>query len=504
MDYSKEDELILKRHVSDLEKNVYLVYNLPPEVVAVLFAYVSRNPNSFRDNLLKLLKGKELDAGKLIGTYSSEGIDFSQASEKAKSFHEKWVVGYGHSSVAEHAVASIAFENVSIIASKVIEDVRLASYTEKSTRYQIFDRNRYYKPKKIMDSSFAGLYEETMNYLFDVYAEIIPGMIEFMKKEFPKPKEQSEKAYDSATKARACDVVRYILPAGTLTNLAMTANARTLEWAISKFLSSPLEEMQEIGSSLKEEVKKIIPVLVKFADKNPYLMETEKALEEVISKQGLTDSEEKKEVELIEFDEDAEEKLIAALLYKYSNVSFNKAKEEAGKMSKKEKEKIIDESLKRLGPYDRPLRELEHLNYVFDILIDYGAFRDIQRHRICTQTTQLLSTSNGYSTPEEIVKAGFEKKFIECMEKAEKAYKKISKEFPIEAQYIVPLAYRKRTLFTWNLRELFHFIRLRSGREGHLSYRLLAMNLFDKINAVQPLLGKYLQVDKSLGPSRIK
>ncbi|UCD03405.1 MAG: FAD-dependent thymidylate synthase, partial [Candidatus Aenigmatarchaeota archaeon] len=147
---SQEDKKILDNHVSNTDSNIYAIFNLPPEVVAVLFAYVSRSPASFRENLLKLIKSKDLDMDELIQSYSFKGLDYGEAREKARKFHERWVVGYGHSSVAEHAVAHIALEDVSILASKVIEDNRLAAYTEKSTRYQIFDKGRYYKPPKLM------------------------------------------------------------------------------------------------------------------------------------------------------------------------------------------------------------------------------------------------------------------------------------------------------------------------------------------------------------------
>jgi thymidylate synthase ThyX len=499
--FSEEDMEILKRHVSNIDSNIYVIYNLPPEVVAVLFAYVSRSPLSFRENLLKLIKGKDLDLSGLIGAYADSGIDYSEAKRKAKEFHERWVVGYGHSSIAEHAVASIAIENVSILATKIIEDNRLASFTEKSTRYQIFDRNRYYKPGKLMASPLGKIYEETCNNLFDVYAEITPKMIEFMKSKYPKTSDMSDALYEGLSKARSCDVVRYILPTSTLTNLAMTANARTLEHAIRKMLSQPVEEMTEIGQKIRNEVTKIIPTLVKHVDSNPYISETEKSME-VLSSQvlqnvsGINGMKKIDAVTLVDYDKNAENKLVSAILYRYSNKSYKKIMAQVKKMGRPEKEKIVDEFLKRMGKFDRPLRELEHINYTFDILIDYGAFRDIQRHRICTQTNQELTTDYGYSTPEEIVEAGFKDQFDFCMKRAEEAYKQISKEFPKEAQYVLPLAYRKRTLFTWNLRELYHFISLRSRKEGHMSYRIIAQKIYEELNKVHPLLAKYITVEK--------
>jgi len=503
MNFTQEEITLLNKHVSNIDKNIYVIYNLPPEVIAVLFGYVSRNPLSFRENLLKLIKGKELDIGKLIDVFGSQGFDYSEAKEKARQFHEKWIIGYGHSSVAEHAVTSIAIEDVSILATKVIEDNRLASYTEKSTRYQIFDKSRYYKPKKIMNSSHGKLFEKTCNHFFDTYNEVIPKMIEFVKENYPRTKDIDEKLYDSICKARACDIVRYILPAATLTNLAMTANARTLEHAITKLSSHPLDEMKDIGKLMKEEVIKIIPTLVKYADYNPYINETNQTMEDLTKKIVIFDNiVENRSVTLVEFDQEAEDKLVTALLYHYSKYSYNQIKSLVKKMNWKEKENIIDEFLKKMGKYDIPMRELEHINYTFDILVDYGAFRDIQRHRICTQTNQELTVEHGYDILPEIADAGFKDEFEGCMKMAVETFNEISKDFPKEAQYVVPLAFRKRTLFTWNLRELHHFIKLRSSKEGHPSYRKIAQQVFDEIEKVHPLLARYIKVDKSSESTR--
>lgn len=498
---SKDDMKILNNHVSNVDSNIYTIFNLPPEVVAVLFAYVSRSPASFRDNLLKLIKSKDLDMDNLIQSYSNKGLDYGKAKEKARKFHEKWVVGYGHSSVAEHAVAHIALEDVSILASKVIEDNRLAAYTEKSTRYQIFDRGRYYKPAKLMKSDVGKVYEETCDALFDFYAGSFPKMIEYMKKKHPKPEDMPDALYESITKARACDVLRYTLPASTFTSIGMTANARTIEHMITKLLSQPLDEMKEIGEKVKKESKKLIPTLVKYAERNPYMAETGESMEN-ISYEVTGDGTDDKTVTLSCYDPEAENKLAASILYRYSVTPYNDIMKKVKGMDDSEKAKVIDEFLKKRGKHDQPMRELEHVYYTFDTLVDYGAFRDIQRHRICTQTNQDVTTKHGYDAPPKLEDVGLDRKFIELMDKASEAYKKISKEFPKEAQYVVPLAFRKRTLFTLNLRQLHHMISLRSGMEGHISYRKVAWLMHDEIAKVHPSLAKYIRVDRSKGTSR--
>lgn len=499
-EFSEEEKKILSKHVSNLDENIYLIFNLPPEVRAVLFAYVSRSPASFRENLLKLLKGKELQLNDFLAQYSSEGMNYSQANETAQKFHEKWVVGYGHSSVAEHAVASIAFEDVSILASKVIEDARLASYTEKSTRYQVFDKNRYYKPKELKDFP---LYEKTCNNLFDLYCELTPKMLSYIKEKYPQQKDEPDGFYEGISKARACDELRYILPASTLTNLAMTANARVLEHTISRFLSNPLTEMQEIGSDLKKEVTKVIPVLVKFANPNPYFSNTDKKMPALVSDKIPSEEPKKeKDVELVDYDKEAEDKLITSILYRYSHHSFAQLFAKTKTLSREEKEKILEEFLNGRSEFDSPLRELEHVYYTFDLLMDYGAFRDVQRHRMCTQTNQPVTTKHGYSLPSELAEAGFESDFSNAMKQASEAFEELAKTNPLAAQYVVPLAFKKRTLFTWNLRELFWFIRLRARKEGHLSYRKIAWHVFDELEKVHPFIAKYIEHERSEGPAR--
>jgi thymidylate synthase ThyX len=170
-------------------------------------------------------------------------------------------------------------------------------------------------------------------------------------------------------------------------------------------------------------------------------------------------------------------------------------------MSSDEREKIIHAALAspedggQRGKWDQPLRALEHLYYTFEILVDFGAFRDIQRHRMATQTRQRLTTAWGYSTPPEIAEFGLSDTFDECMERAAQAYDRIALEMPEEAQYVLPLAYRTRVLFTWNLRELHHFISLRSGKQGHAAYRRIAQDVWRALSAEHPLMAGFIRVD---------
>ncbi len=446
--------------------------NLTPEQRIVTFAKCSRSAEPF-DKIAKEL-----------------------TDEKAAKFNQRYVVAFGHLSVAEHAAFNIAMEDVSILATKIIEDNRLGSFTERSTRYQVYDKNSYYKPDSIMNSKYADVYGKAGNYLFEIYEKLYPIVCEDMKKNYPKTNDNI-KTYDTMIKGKTCDVVRYILPVATLTSLGMTLNARNLIYAINKMITSPLGEMQDIGNDLKKIAEKSIPTIANMIKPIKYLAETLPELQKTVSRISFNQTDIKQEpVTLVDYDVNADDKLVTALIYRFLSQSYESIKNKVSKMSQIQKEDIIDQALKNRSAMDQPLRELEHIYYTFDILMDYGAFRDIQRHRMCSQTNQLVTCDHGYEIPDKIRELGVEKKYISAMDTSREAYEKIKKDFPQEAQYIVAFAYKKRTLFTWNLRELHHFISLRSRPAGHVSYRLIANQVYDELAKVHPLLAKYINVVK--------
>jgi thymidylate synthase ThyX len=494
--FSAEEQAILAPYVSNLDRPVFALQHLPEEVVAVLFAYYSRSRDSLRRNLLKLITEGDLA---LLGprpTAPTDQRDLTYAREKARQFHEKWVVGYGHASVAEHAVVHLAVENVSIVASKVIEDLRLASYTEKSTRYVEFDAECFYPLPELADTATAALYRDTVRFLFTTYTTLLPQVIAAIKAVWPRPPAQTEPGYHTACRAKAFDLLRYLLPAGTLTNLGMTINGRAMEHLLTKMLSHPLTEIQRLGAMLKEEALQVMPTLLKYAQPNAYMAETEVAMRclagELLGQQAPKDT---TPVNLIQAPEDAETQLVAAILFGYSQHSWAQVLARVSALSETDKARVIDTYLQRRGPHDQPLRALEHLSYTFEILVDYGAYRDIHRHRMATQTRQAPSPGHGYSMPEELRQYGFAEVFETCMAQAATAYQRLAMEHEHLAQYVLPLAYRCRVLITWNLREMFHFVQLRSAKQGHSSYRRVAQDVYHAVARVHPLLARYMRVD---------
>lgn len=500
----------LRPFVTDVSRPVYCLRNLPEEVVAVLFAYYSRSRETLRDNLLKLLNEGDLNLGPEASRVEDETSRLAEARDKARAFHEKWVVGYGHSSVAEHAVVHVAVENISILASKVVEDARLASFTEKSTRYVAFDTRRYYTPAAFRQTPEAlAAFKAGIDSLMGTYDALMEPLIAHFL-ETNATTSGTERGRQAACRAQACDVLRYLLPAATHTNIGMTINARALEGLLVKMLSHPVEEIRLYGGMIKEEALKIVPTLIKYADRSEYRASTEGEVRRLAHRllpgagpapmdpfapTALSRGDVPR-ARLVRYDPDAEDRVLEALLYPVANLPADELARVVKELPPPARAELMEACLSGRGRHDAPLRALEETRYGFEIVCDYGAYRDIQRHRMAGQYPQPLTIELGYDRPPEIDAAGMAPAFDRAMEVAAKSYRALAGEFPEEAQYVVPLAYRKRFLMTMNLRELHHFVALRSARQGHRSYRRVAREVYDQVHGVHPALASYIRVDK--------
>lgn len=446
-------------------RRIYNLTGYSPEVIAVAFAKTSRVPDSF------------------------DQIAAELSEESSSKFHEKWVIGYGHASVAEHAVLNVALENISILATKVIEDNRLASYTEQSTRYQVYANDRFYRPASVMASRHAERCVATCRALMGSYTDWMEPMMEHLAPTIERTEKMSERLWQTKVRAAACDTLRYLLPTSTQTNLGWTANARVFEHAITKLGSHPLEEMRDIAVELRTVCSERVPTLLKYADPSDYLIESRpvmKRLAEEIA--GDAPCDDQWDVKLVHFDRDAEDRVIASLLYEHTATSYEETMKRVAAMSAEERQRVLDEAVARRGDWDHVGRAWETTSYTFDMLVDYGAFRDIQRHRMATQINQPVTTEHGFMTPPQIESAGRGDDYRALMDEARETFEAMAEDMPDEAQYVVPLSYRKRTLFTLNLRELHHLVQLRSGPAGHPSYRLLANRMLDAVRAMHPTL----------------
>ena len=424
---------------------------LTEEQIAVAFAMTSRRPEAFDE----------------IARQVSE--------EKAADFHERWVLGYGHASVAEHAVVHLAVENISRLACDGLEDNRLASYTEKSSRYQVMDADYFHVPSELDEQpELRQEYVAACRALFDIYQRLIDGSMEYLRGQNSQRARESDAAFSLRLRRIATDGCRSVLPASTLTNVGITANARTLEHAISKLMSSELDEERQLGEEVREQGREVTPTLIKYADVVDYLTRRPAAQRKLASEFGAENGAEgpSVEVRLVHWDEQAEEKLVAAILYRATGLDYGQAWYRALSMTSEERQRVIDESLEGLGPHDAPPRELEVVDYTFEIAMDYGAFREFRRHRMQTYLPQPLTVVHGIRTPSVIEAAGLTGPFDDAAETSERIFGRLRDAVsPTVAQYAVTHAHNRRLVSKMNLRECYHLFKLRTSQQAHESIR---------------------------------
>lgn len=517
-EFTKEQEARLSPFVTNTRGNVFVLRNLPEVLKGALFSRYSRSTLGLRSLLLKEFINNTDETGfeSLSGTQLSHSFDAEkqqQAIKKAQNFYDRILDGYGDDSIGELGGAHLATENVSMLAAKAIEDCRIGgSPLEKSTRYIYFDQKvqgeyLYYKEPVIMTSAWKSLYISTCDMLFETYSKAIPILTEYVEKQFPQEPNVTKAVYTASIRAKVLDCVRGLLPASTLTNVGLFGNGRFYESLLHKMESHPLAELQEIGRSAFEELSKVIPSFVRRADlKHRHHEAFQKYYESLshelqsffahVAPREQSPSERSKETGafLIEYDPDAIYKVAASLLFSYSHNSLEELEEKVREMGRDEVGRLFDmiasgrENRRHKSP-----RALERAFFTFEIVADFGIFRDLQRHRMMTQERQLLNCSLGYYLPKEIVACGLEGMYKEALAKAKEAYDVIAKGLPEEAQYVVPMAYNVRWYQTLNLRALQWICELRSQAAGHPGYRSIVRQFAQEVIQKEPLFEKFFR-----------
>jgi thymidylate synthase ThyX len=504
MSLTPEEIELLKVFTTNSDRSIFALRNLPEVVKGALFSRYSRSEKSLREILVK----EFIDA-----SWTIDGRPSDTSNEKAEAFYDRVLVGYGDDSVAELGGAHIACEQISNIASLAIEDRRLGiSPLEKSTRYVAFDRQidnkyAYYREPTIMASSYSKLYESTLDNLFATYSKLLPPLLEHLQQISPRDNDTSERAYASATKAKAFDLLRGLLPLATLTNVGLYGNGRAFEYLLIVLAASNHPELRDIGAAMQTELDRVIPSFVKRAKTDRgaeyarYLSGIRSRVDRVQKRRttGKTDKSartttDNQPVELVDFDRDAEIKVVTAILYPHSHTSFAELATHVAGLKASEREEIIDAYTGgRQSRFHRPGRAFEEAYYTFDMTIDIGAYRDLHRHRVCTQSRQAYTVDLGYVVPAELIAAGLDGEFRAALDRTRTAYHTIAADNPIAAQYLVPFAYKIRARMRFNLREAYHLIELRSGRQGHPSYRAVAHAMYRALNKVHPTLVKAMR-----------
>ena len=488
---------------------VFAVHGADPEVLAYAMAKYSRSALSMRESL------KEI------------------SSQRAEQFLNTFYFQYGHRSIADLAHLAFAIERLSLLAAIVLVDEQRWDGQERSTRYQNFRKSGWYMPDFGGDEAAAARFQGTIDALFGSYHEVAEGVLESLKRKVPRPDDMKPETWERTLKARAFDVARYLLPLATNTSLGQIVNARTLETQISRLLSSPFTEVQQLGDKLREaasgaawnvhgeELAKLTqeiaaldpvlgeraaallmrevrtaPTLVKYAAPNEYQIATRRELRQAAAE--LMKSEPMDEapvVDLIGGDETLEIKLATTLLYGACHYPYRQIRRAVNELSMARVNEIVAMGVRHRGKHDELLREFSAGQALrFDILMDIGGFRDMHRHRKCVQVLQGFTSQHGYEIPEGLEEAGLVGQYEQAMDSAHKVHEQLAAKHPESAQYVLPLGTRMRALFKMDFAEAVYIAELRSAPQGHFSYRRIAWEMYEAVRQQHPALAAYFRV----------
>jgi thymidylate synthase ThyX len=497
-----EEAARISPFVTNLDEPVFALIGLPETVKGALFARYSR----YQGTLRRLLLDEFADE-------LPRSLPPREKGTRAAGLYERVFVGFGDDSVAQLGGAHVACEYVSNVLTKLLERPRLAAYLEQSTRYIPFDQQlpgggfRYYR-----DDELGPRYAEAMDFLFEAYSRALERLTRWSAEHFPRRPEDSEVAYRRAVRAKALDLVRGMLPAASLSHVGIFTTGQTYEQLILHLKANPLPEAQHYGELILRTLKEVIPSFVARIERPDrggewinYLQRREQAARRWAKRLGLEEvasSGAGPSVRLLRVDGD-EQLLLAALLFEACGASEAEARERLSALGEDERAHLFrDLAGGRSNRRHRPGRGLEALRYRFEIVSDYGAFRDMQRHRLLTAQWQALTPALGAEMPAELDQAGVGDLYRCCLERSRKAYEELAHAGAgPAASYALCLGFRIRYILDLNAREAMHLIELRSGREGHPSYRAIAHAMHLQIAHVHPFVAAAMtHLDTSTEP----
>jgi thymidylate synthase ThyX len=504
-EFTESERAALAPHFTNLDRPVFALVNLPETVKGAMFARYSRYQGTLRRLYLEEFAGSHAPASPFDG----------EEGERARRLYERIFLGYGDDSVAQLGGAHIACEWVSNVMTKLLQRGRLAAYLEQSTRYIPYDApiasGRGYRYWRHAD--LGPDYERAMDFLFDAYARALPRVESWAAERFPRPDDEPEAAHRRAIRAKALDLLRGLLPAASLSHMGMFATGQAYEQLLLRLCASPLPEARDYADMILSELKAVMPSFVMRVERPErggewisYLRERGAAAERWAGRLGLdraqADERTGPAVRLLSVDGD-EDGLLAALLFEAAACSEDEARRAVRSLPPDERAAMLAELVgERANRRHRPGRGFEALRYRFEVVSDYGAFRDIQRHRMLTIQWQTLGPELGAGVPEELEQAGAADEYREGLERSRAEYERIvSAGRPELAPYALCLGYRIRYVLDMNAREAMHLIELRSGREGHPAYRAVAHALHAEIAAVHPAVAAAMTfVDRDTEP----
>ena len=480
----------LSQAVTDVDGDVYgFTDKLSPITIAAAMARLSRRGDDMRITILDEFAGK---------------------MDKDAQLLRRVISAYGDDSVQQLAGLHFVVENASNLLTKKLEWGRLAAYLEQSTRYIYFDQKdehgqyRYYTPD-YFDANLKKQYKAAMDSIFEVYSKMVRQLTDYVRANSDVPEAERDVAWKGATKAQACDAIRGVLPVATKSTVGIFASGQAVENLIMHLQSDELPEAQAVGQSLLEQGRKVMPMFLERADKPErggamiaYRANTAEGVKK-LAQEYLPDNYAgavSEPVTLVDYWPKNELLLVPDMLYEHSNLSLEQLQATVNAWPYDKKFDVFKAYVgERLNRRHRPGRALEKAHYSWDLICDYGIFRDLQRHRMVDDMNwQLLTPRYGYEVPKLVEEAGLTEQFEACFDTSLKLFSALQKAgYPLEAQYATLLGHRLRWKVTYNAREAFHLHELRTSPQGHPGYRKLVLQMHEKLAEVHPLLAEAMK-----------
>ncbi len=480
--FTDAEAALVAPYFTNLDRPVFALVNLPETVKGALFARYSRSAKSLR----------RLFLDEFLEDTGGAPVQPATGSARAERLYQRVLSEYGDDSVAQLGGVHLAVEDASNLLTKVLERGRLMAYLEQSTRYIPYtdrrgDAWRYHVPAELDGHSLRGAFVETMNAAFETYARWIDPMRVWFERRYPKSAGDSDGVYRQAIRAKALDTLRGLLPAATQSNLGIFGTGQAYEALLLRMRAHPLAEVRQTADVMLEELRKVIPAFMTRVDQpdrggrwTTYFETTREATLAAAARLVAREtSEPRPEVSLTDFDPHGEVKVVAAALYEASSQPDDVLMETAGRMSAADREQVLAAYVgDRTNRRHKPGRAFERTSYRFDVLTDYGAFRDLQRHRLLTIEWQALGPRHGFVEPEAVIEAGADAEWQTVMSRSADLFDRLEDAgLAHVAQYAVSMAYRVRFVMDMNAREAMHVIELRTAPAGHPAYRRVCQQM---------------------------
>jgi len=497
--FTADEARALAPYFTNVDRRVFALTNLPETVKGALFARYSRSAKSLRRLFLDEFLGQLPPTADEVATGPSSRAGAAVGAERADKLFARVLNEYGDDSVAQLGGAHVACEGVSNVLTKVLEWGRLMAYLEQSTRYVPYTdrpggRWKYHVPAELTQPSLRDRFTAAMDLAFETYARWIPAVEAHFRQKYPQVGGDSDGVYRSVIRAKALDTLRGLLPAATTSNVGLFGSGQAYEMLLMRMLAHPLEEVRDHASLMLEELRHVIPAFLSRVDQAvrgarwiDYLATTRARFGQAAKTAlGATEPDARPEVTLTEFDPDGEAKVIAAALYSQSNLPDDELLAHVRRMPADERAALLRAYVgERINRRHKPGRAFERTRYRFDVISDYGAFRDLQRHRLLTLEWQPLGTAHGYTQPEVIEEVGALPDWRRVMETSADVHQALITRGLVDvAPYAVVMAYRVRYYMDMNAREAMHVIELRTAPQGHPSYRRICQQMHRAIAAV--------------------